>query len=404
MPFGRKGQISELYIVPQPADKQPMISPPDGDIHEFSSVAVEIIERWGLDTRLTGELARDLSEKRGHTIDHIDCPSCRAYDVFVKSDLLGMAGQRFEDAARVWESAQRKSDKLRPRTLESLADYLRSLNRFFKNIRMSSINPGMLKAYQEARKSNAIGVGGKIHRPWKRLAGHSRINHELNVLGQMLRACNEWEKIRPYYFPLKTNSWSPREILSEKEEEELFRKVAGYPRLQFTHAIGRRVDVESGRQSPEFPIHMQEAVIAQVVVHICNQNREGNAPPQLFDIGSCVGPVYANCVHDLGVGMFLGFRRLNAQHGRGGHIHYAMAVVLAIEAADECDRQIFALDDTRRGCIDPGLSGKRQSEHFSFGHGALVCDARKLADRERAVFVYDRAFRAHAAKRRAPAA
>ena len=54
MPFGRKGQISELYIVPQPADKQPMISPPDGDIHEFSSVAVEIIERWGLDTRLTG--------------------------------------------------------------------------------------------------------------------------------------------------------------------------------------------------------------------------------------------------------------------------------------------------------------------------------------------------------------
>jgi hypothetical protein len=65
MPFGRKGQISELYIVPQPADKQPMISPPDGDVHEFSSVAVEIIERWGFDTRLTGELARDLTAQRG---------------------------------------------------------------------------------------------------------------------------------------------------------------------------------------------------------------------------------------------------------------------------------------------------------------------------------------------------
>jgi len=237
MPFGRKGQISELYIVPQPADKQPMISPPDGDVHEFSSVAVEIIERWGLDTRLTGELARDLTAQRGHTIDHIDCPSCQAYDRFVKSDLLGMAGQTFEDAARVWSSAQRKSDKLRPRTLESLADYLRSLNKFFKSIRMCSINPGMLKAYQEARRSNAIGVGGKIHRPWKRLAGHSRINHELNVLGQMLRACKEWEKIRPYYFPLKTNKWSPREILSEKEEEELFRKVAGYPEAELAYCI-----------------------------------------------------------------------------------------------------------------------------------------------------------------------
>jgi hypothetical protein len=204
---------------------------------DFTSVAVEIIERWGEGSRLTGDLARDLTEERGHTIDHIDCPSCQAYDHFVKSDLLGIAGQRFEEAARVWASAQWKSDKYRPRTLESLADYLRSLNKFFKNIRMSSINPGMLKAYQQARRSNAIGVEGKVQRPWKKMAGHSRINHELNVLGQMLRACNEWEKIRPYYFPLKTNSWSPREILSEKEEEELFRKVAGYPEAELAYCI-----------------------------------------------------------------------------------------------------------------------------------------------------------------------
>jgi hypothetical protein len=57
MPFGRKGQTSELYIVPQPANKRPMTSAPLGDVHEIGSVAVEIIERWGLDTRLTGELA-----------------------------------------------------------------------------------------------------------------------------------------------------------------------------------------------------------------------------------------------------------------------------------------------------------------------------------------------------------
>jgi len=81
-----------------------------------------------------------------------------------------------------------------------------------------------------------------------------------------------------------------------------------------------------------------------------------------------------------------------------------MPVVLPVEAADQRNRQFFALDDTRRGCIDPGLSGKRQSEHFSLGNGALVYDARKLGDAERAVFVNDRAFRAHAAKRRASAA
>jgi integrase len=36
---------------------------------------------------------------------------------------------------------------------------------------------------------------------------------------------------------LKTDSWSPREILSEKEEEELFRKVAGYPEAELAYCI-----------------------------------------------------------------------------------------------------------------------------------------------------------------------
>jgi hypothetical protein len=42
--------------------------------------------------------------------------------------------------------------------------------------------------------------------------------------------------------------------------------------------------------------------------------------------------------------------------------------------------------------------------HGLIGNGALVSDARKLADAERAVFVNDRAFRANAAKRRASSA
>jgi hypothetical protein len=82
----------------------------------------------------------------------------------------------------------------------------------------------------------------------------------------------------------------------------------------------------------------------------------------------------------LGVGMFLRFRRLNAQHRRSGDIHYAISVALPVEAADQRNRQIFALEDTRRGGSDPGLSGKRKSEHFSLGHGALIRDAGKLAD------------------------
>jgi hypothetical protein len=43
-----------------------------------------------------------------------------------------------------------------------VGEYLRALNKFFKDIRMTSINPGMLKTYQQARLSNAIGVAGTL--------------------------------------------------------------------------------------------------------------------------------------------------------------------------------------------------------------------------------------------------
>jgi hypothetical protein len=36
-------------------------------------------------------------------------------------------------------------------------------------------------------------------------------------------------------------------------------RILGYPRLQFAHALRRRVDVEGRRKPPEFPIFMYEA-------------------------------------------------------------------------------------------------------------------------------------------------
>lgn len=76
MLFTPKGPTPDLYLVPRPADKQAMKTAEDGGVSEFIEVSAEIIGRWGFDTRLTGELARDLTPQRGHTIDHINCPSC----------------------------------------------------------------------------------------------------------------------------------------------------------------------------------------------------------------------------------------------------------------------------------------------------------------------------------------
>jgi len=102
---------------------------------------------------------------------------------------------------------------------------------------MRSINPGMLKAYQMARQTNAIALTGKVHSPWSRKTSNSRINHELNVVVQMLCACNEWKKIRLYYFPFPVPGWSPHQILSETEEEEQFRKVAGYTEAELAYFV-----------------------------------------------------------------------------------------------------------------------------------------------------------------------
>ena len=65
MPFTPKGPTPELYVVPRPADNQSMKAAEDGGVPEFTAVSAETVERWGFNTRLTGELARDLTPQRG---------------------------------------------------------------------------------------------------------------------------------------------------------------------------------------------------------------------------------------------------------------------------------------------------------------------------------------------------
>lgn len=210
------------------------------DISELIPVLRDIRQKWGLDFLALDY--HDLSESivddgKHHTTDHIDCPACQAFDEIMKADLLGMSGQTFPEAAEVWQRVRRNSNVLRERTHETVDDYISALTKFFGKTSMDSINPGMLKAYQLARKANAIVIDGKVERPWKRTAGHSRINHEINLLQQMLKACNEWEKIEDYYFPLPIKGWSPRQILTEKEEKHLFKKVAGYPEAELAYCV-----------------------------------------------------------------------------------------------------------------------------------------------------------------------
>jgi hypothetical protein len=74
-----------------------------------------------------------------------------------------------------------------------VAEYLRTLNQVFKDIQESSINPGMLKAYRETPSPMPSELPQSFT-VLAKMASHSRITYELNVLVQTLRACKDWQQ------------------------------------------------------------------------------------------------------------------------------------------------------------------------------------------------------------------
>jgi integrase len=166
-----------------------------------------------------------------HTADHRDCPACNEANLQLLRLDDDFSRLSFRDAVPRWIEHRRAHARLKPRTKEAGLEYLRALERFFGSIRLCEITPGHLKAYQIARGRNELDISGHPVSPWKRTAGHSRINHELSCLTRMLRHCGLWAKLQPYYLPLATPAWSPREelILSEEDEQQLFAVAASCP-------------------------------------------------------------------------------------------------------------------------------------------------------------------------------
>jgi integrase len=46
-----------------------------------------------------------------------------------------------------------------------------------------------------------------------------------------------WEKIKPYYSPLGIPNWSPRDVLTEEDEEKLFSIAASHPEAQLAYWV-----------------------------------------------------------------------------------------------------------------------------------------------------------------------
>src|SRR6185437_7507164 len=125
-----------------------------------------------------GSLSSLPKEQTTHRVPHIDCPAC-AWALRLATDEKKMADMGLFKAGETW-LAGKVGKRLLPKTIECCEGNLRALKLFFGDTPLRQFNAGSFKAYQMERQEGR----GVFH---DRPARASAINHELNVLQQILR-------------------------------------------------------------------------------------------------------------------------------------------------------------------------------------------------------------------------
>lgn len=194
----------------------------------------------------SNSINKDALHKNGerHIRGHKDCPACIGANVLLVQMDSDFTRLKFGEAATLWMEL-RKQRSFKERTHETNEQYIDALGRFF-DMRLCDISPGHIRAYQNARQENALNIDGQLTHPWKRFAGNSIINHEISCLALIMQGKTHkrqaprskiWANIQSLYSPLPIPAWSPRDVLSEEDEEELFSKAASYPEAALAYWV-----------------------------------------------------------------------------------------------------------------------------------------------------------------------
>ncbi|MGC1784338.1 MAG: site-specific integrase [Acidobacteriaceae bacterium] len=142
-------------------------------------------------------------------------------------DPVEFSALTLKEAVPTWKQIREQRERLRPATHKATNGCFVALQKFFGDTPLNRITAGQLRAYQIARKANLIVTEHGETRPWKKPAGNSCINHEMTALAQLLHHCGLWASLALYYAPLWIPAWSPRDVPSEQEEQNLFAAAAG---------------------------------------------------------------------------------------------------------------------------------------------------------------------------------
>jgi integrase len=172
-----------------------------------------------------------------HTDDHQDCPACNALNAALQVERKNIASLSFSASRLYWTARRVQATGIRAGTHDRDDAYMHALEQFFGPMHLRDISPGHLRAYQLARAKNSMKTSQGDTKPWKRRAVNSTINHELALLGRILTHCRLWKNLKDYYFALPVDKWSPREIMSEEDEQKFFLEGANNPQAQLAYWV-----------------------------------------------------------------------------------------------------------------------------------------------------------------------
>jgi integrase len=143
-------------------------------------------------------------------------------------DSEGLAGMLFPRAAEAWLTS--RGPYISAKTYHEYEINIRTLARFFGELRLEEITADHIRAYQLARSQERRQRGA--HDQTAGLCGPFSINHETSVLQQMLKRIGRWEAIAPQFEPLPLPKESSGRVLSARERADLFTASRGDRNLE----------------------------------------------------------------------------------------------------------------------------------------------------------------------------
>lgn len=157
------------------------------------------------------------STQPAHSHKHINCPGC-AWELDRVREPVVFARMTFAEAAPLWLAEH--EEQIARKTYTDYEYYIRMLNKFFSELKLSEIHAGHLKTYQDERKATA---------------GPSCINHELNTVKQVLERAELWLAIGKFYRPLKVGEPKVGQAMEPTAEQRLFKVASTEPRWKVAY-------------------------------------------------------------------------------------------------------------------------------------------------------------------------